>query len=407
MEEGDASIEWLYDYIVQFLKSPGWRIPIMSFIDEHCIIFDNEDENKFIYTEVHNQFKDMIDNLLENLLEEIGVTANLLLKVCEKGLKNRMHHRIFEQILACDNFLSFKKLMIKRNKELEVEAMEMLQKEGFATEQEFNEVKAESDEAEIEAAVALSIALEEERKQREREEQEELERAIRESEEIYKAQMSEKHQKEEEERKIIENLKRVEENKVKQMEESKRKEYEEKQRREVEIRRKEEEEAKRREEEKNEDRRRKEEIARKKVMEEVKQHEEEMKRKEVALGPLRKKGEVNLQDLRAGYDVSAQKEESKHLEDTANEILKKNELLPGESQEAGVESLAQRQARLKKQRDLLLARKKQERESEFKQYLDNGGSDYSQKKDSHLPPVVSEEELEKRRNIVAKLKETN
>lgn len=54
MEENDSSIEWLYDYIVQFLKSPGWRIPILSFIDEHCIIFDNEDENKFVYTEIHN-----------------------------------------------------------------------------------------------------------------------------------------------------------------------------------------------------------------------------------------------------------------------------------------------------------------------------------------------------------------
>lgn len=48
------------------------------------------------------------------------------------GLRNRAHRRVFEQIIACDNFLSFKKLMIKRNYELDAEAMANMQKEeGF------------------------------------------------------------------------------------------------------------------------------------------------------------------------------------------------------------------------------------------------------------------------------------
>ena len=45
--------EWLYDYILSFLKSPAWRNPILQFMDEHCILFDSEDENKLIYTEIH------------------------------------------------------------------------------------------------------------------------------------------------------------------------------------------------------------------------------------------------------------------------------------------------------------------------------------------------------------------
>ena len=49
----DSPEDWLYDYTLQFLSSPGWQIPIMSFIDENCYLFDMEDENKLEYTRVH------------------------------------------------------------------------------------------------------------------------------------------------------------------------------------------------------------------------------------------------------------------------------------------------------------------------------------------------------------------
>lgn len=32
----------------------------MDFIDETCVIFDNEDENKFAYTEAHAAFRDLV-----------------------------------------------------------------------------------------------------------------------------------------------------------------------------------------------------------------------------------------------------------------------------------------------------------------------------------------------------------
>jgi hypothetical protein len=44
------------------------------------------------------------------------------------GLRNKKHKKYFEQLLIVDNFLVFKKLMLKRNKELEYEALKELQK---------------------------------------------------------------------------------------------------------------------------------------------------------------------------------------------------------------------------------------------------------------------------------------
>ena len=32
----------------------------MDFVDEKCAVFDNDEENKFVYTEIHNEFKDHV-----------------------------------------------------------------------------------------------------------------------------------------------------------------------------------------------------------------------------------------------------------------------------------------------------------------------------------------------------------
>lgn len=48
-----AEYDWLFDYVQSVFQAPTWELPIGSFIDENCIVFDNEDENKLAYTEVH------------------------------------------------------------------------------------------------------------------------------------------------------------------------------------------------------------------------------------------------------------------------------------------------------------------------------------------------------------------
>ena len=51
--------DWVLDYVMNLINSPAWEMPVMTFIDENCIIFDSDDENKFAYTDIHQQFKDM------------------------------------------------------------------------------------------------------------------------------------------------------------------------------------------------------------------------------------------------------------------------------------------------------------------------------------------------------------
>ena len=57
--------DWFFDMIINFLRSPRWKTPVMTFLDDNCIIFDTEDENKLEYTEVHNVLSSIRYNLLE------------------------------------------------------------------------------------------------------------------------------------------------------------------------------------------------------------------------------------------------------------------------------------------------------------------------------------------------------
>jgi hypothetical protein len=46
----------------------------MSFLDENCLVFDTEEENRLEYTSIHNQFKKIVDDLLSELMAELGVS---------------------------------------------------------------------------------------------------------------------------------------------------------------------------------------------------------------------------------------------------------------------------------------------------------------------------------------------
>ena len=61
----------------------------MTFIDENCVIFDNDEENKLVYYDKFNNFRQLIDNLLETHLSEIGITEEAFAKACEAGMDSR------------------------------------------------------------------------------------------------------------------------------------------------------------------------------------------------------------------------------------------------------------------------------------------------------------------------------
>ena len=116
--------DWIFDYVLQFLESDKFDASVMDFVDEKCFIFDNEDENKLEYTDIHREFKEHIEALISSNLGELGISSDMFFDACEKGRNARdINKQVFERMVAMDDFETFKKLMVKRNMEIQLEAI--------------------------------------------------------------------------------------------------------------------------------------------------------------------------------------------------------------------------------------------------------------------------------------------
>ena len=73
--------DWLFQYVLLFLESDRFDAAVMDFVDDKCEIFDNEDENKFAYTDIHREFRDHIDALITSSLGDMGVSARVRVRV--------------------------------------------------------------------------------------------------------------------------------------------------------------------------------------------------------------------------------------------------------------------------------------------------------------------------------------
>ena len=121
----EDEVEWILDSVTTFMKSPLWKNQIMDFIDDNCMFFDSEDENKLCYTDIHNKFKNLIDLKLEKFIKELGIEQDAFLIACDFA-STKLHKSIVTQLVAVDNFVMFKNMMVNRNKVLNAEAMEEL-----------------------------------------------------------------------------------------------------------------------------------------------------------------------------------------------------------------------------------------------------------------------------------------
>jgi hypothetical protein len=60
-------------------------------MDEYCSHFTDAEENKLIYTDIHNEFREIVDVLLDNLCLELGITPELFVQVYKRGLEHPEH----------------------------------------------------------------------------------------------------------------------------------------------------------------------------------------------------------------------------------------------------------------------------------------------------------------------------
>jgi len=182
---------WIYETVVQIVKSPEFRNPLKDFIDDNCGSFIGIEENTFEQGALHKEFITLADNLLETMSQEIGITEEMFCMAAKRGLEDQKENKkYFEQLIAFNNYSYFKNLMTKRNLHLEKIAYEEMmkdkQKEIQPENKENNEEikqlmeeQSKAEKGELECAMKMSLALEEEAKKLKELEDAELEKAIK------------------------------------------------------------------------------------------------------------------------------------------------------------------------------------------------------------------------------------
>lgn len=91
---------------------------------------------------------------LIDFVDNMGITLDSFVSACELA-SSKVHKAIVNQILAVDNFVIFKKMMVARNKQLNLQALRQMQ-ETMAKPEE-NEEEEEDEEDDEEAQLALAI----------------------------------------------------------------------------------------------------------------------------------------------------------------------------------------------------------------------------------------------------------
>jgi hypothetical protein len=185
--EGNVDMEWLYDCVLQIVKSPEFRNPIKDFVDDNCGSFIGVDENTFEQGALHKEFIELVDNLLDTLTKDIGITDEMFCLAAKKGLEDKKSKKYFEQLISFTNYNYFKNLMTKRNLYLEELAYKEMMKDkekgknnDITKEQmeEFEKKAKEMEEDQLQCALKMSLAAEEEMKKLQALEDADLEKAI-------------------------------------------------------------------------------------------------------------------------------------------------------------------------------------------------------------------------------------
>uniref|UniRef100_A0A4X2L305 Cilia- and flagella-associated protein 36 n=1 Tax=Vombatus ursinus TaxID=29139 RepID=A0A4X2L305_VOMUR len=126
--EEDEEVEWVVESIAGFLRGPDWSIPILDFMEQKCEVFDDEEESKLTYTEIHQEYKELVEKLLESYLKEIGINEDQFQEACTSPLaKSRTSQAILQPVLAAEDFSIFKAMMVQKNIEMQLQAIRIIQ----------------------------------------------------------------------------------------------------------------------------------------------------------------------------------------------------------------------------------------------------------------------------------------
>ncbi|KOC64704.1 Coiled-coil domain-containing protein 104 [Habropoda laboriosa] len=136
MNDKDDSA-WVFDSLIGFLQGPIWSAPLITFIEEKSLIFEADVEDNDEYQKIYQEYKNLVDLLLGCFMEDMGITPEQFEHACTVNKYTKMPIQfqqastecinLFEQIWAANEYEIFKRMMIQKNLELQLQALNMIE----------------------------------------------------------------------------------------------------------------------------------------------------------------------------------------------------------------------------------------------------------------------------------------
>ncbi|NXC38013.1 CFA36 protein, partial [Penelope pileata] len=90
-------------------------------------VFDDEEESKLSYTEIYQEYQALVEKLLEGYLTEVGITEEKFQAAFSSPLaKTHTSQAILQTVLAAEDFRLFKKMMVQKNIEMQLQAISVM-----------------------------------------------------------------------------------------------------------------------------------------------------------------------------------------------------------------------------------------------------------------------------------------
>ena len=105
----------IYNWVARKVSGPSFRNIIKDFIDDNCSLFIDIEENTFQQGQIFNEFNQLLENILSDVLEEGGLTQEQFLEAAQRGLEDKKYKKYFDQLLNFGDYNFFKRCMTKRN----------------------------------------------------------------------------------------------------------------------------------------------------------------------------------------------------------------------------------------------------------------------------------------------------
>ncbi|ESO01983.1 hypothetical protein HELRODRAFT_188546 [Helobdella robusta] len=120
----------IFDEMLTYISEPVFQVPVNSFMDEHCLIFDIDLEPVMEHYKIYESYRKMVDKLLEAFCEDANISQDEVILGISKLNKipdlHDLFYVYFEQVLSANDFKLFYPLMAKRNILIQEQVLAMI-----------------------------------------------------------------------------------------------------------------------------------------------------------------------------------------------------------------------------------------------------------------------------------------